>query len=398
MLFSTAGYYKKRRYRQKDIEKAMIYEAIADTPGTTRKQLHKSLKLRPNNVTDYVQELVEEQLVIEHDPKITKKGRPEIPLSIFEDKHLSIAVWVVSSELIGAFVNSNGQISKMKSIVLDSNTDNEVFKQAVKNIIEEKLMQISKYQYLIGIGFSLPGIINRKEKIWHFNSRWPSVKDFGFSSLEELFNTPIALEQIIDAELTALISKTKKINTKNNLLIHWGYGIGASFSNKGDIVYSTAGSFSELGHLKMVANDGEYCTCGDRGCLETVSSIRALLPHLRKKYGILPENENELAEKLQDFTFQEDPIINYAIDTMAEAVNIAYRILFPDLIFIYGPLLLNSSIQKKLFELLVSKLPSYSKDKVSIEFIDFNISLMNAQGCTMGFFKKKFREILRARH
>lgn len=398
MLYSTAGYFRKRRYRQKDIEKAMVFEAIVDNPGTTRKKLHLQLDLRPNNVTNIVQELVEEQLVTEHFQKSIKKGRPEIPLSVHLDKLISFGIWVVSHELIGAVTNMNGDISSQKSIVLNSETTNESFFSAVFSLINALYKEIRREQELIGIGLSLPGIIDRKERIWFFNSRWPLVKNLSFQILEERYGIPVAVEQIIDAEFTAMISKTRKREIKNGMLIHWGFGIGASYAHKGDIVNSTAGSFCELGHLKIIRNEGDLCTCGETGCLETISSMRVLLPRLRKKYGELPDNESQLATSMQHMNFHGDEDIQLAVQKMAEAVDSAYWLIFPDTIFVYGPLLANENIRIQFGKLLQDFVPSYAKDKLNIEYIHYEISSMSPWGCTIGFFKNRLRVLLKAHH
>ena len=396
MLFSTAGYFRKRRYRQKDIEKAMVFEAIVDSPYITRKKLHTDLKLRPNNVTNVVQELVEEGMVLEHVASSSKKGRPEIPLSANENKLICLAFWVVSHELIGARVNMKGENSHHKSLILEPNACNEDFKNGLMGLIESLRAEIPRDNNLLGIGLSLPGIINRNEKKWYFNSRWPNVKDFSFQSIEDRLQIPVLVEQIIDAELVAMISKTKKRDMKDSLLVHWGYGIGASFSHKGKIINSSTGSFCELGHLKITGDQGGLCTCGEIGCLETVSSIRVLLPRIREEYGPLPDNERQLASSVEFIDFSKDQTVFVAVKNMADAVNTAYRILFPDLIIIYGPLVTNLGIRKLFQELLEEQIPIYARNKLIIEFIESDTSSNSSWGSTIEFFKGSLRELLKA--
>ena len=69
MYWSVADYFVKYGYRQKDIEKARVYELIQKHPGVTRKKLYLDMAVRPNNVSAPVQELIDSGLVYEEQQK-----------------------------------------------------------------------------------------------------------------------------------------------------------------------------------------------------------------------------------------------------------------------------------------------------------------------------------------
>jgi len=61
-------------------------------------------------------------------------------------------------------------------------------------------------------------------------------------------------------------------------------GIGAGLVLGGRLHHGATGIAGEIGHVQ-VRQDGAVCRCGNRGCLETVASARALLESLKPAYG-----------------------------------------------------------------------------------------------------------------
>ena len=60
-----------------------------------------------------------------------------------------------------------------------------------------------------------------------------------------------------------------------------GTGIGAGLLIGGRIFRGSTGSAGEIGHL-TIDNDGPLCTCGNRGCLETLSGGHAIARQARE--------------------------------------------------------------------------------------------------------------------
>jgi glucokinase len=62
---------------------------------------------------------------------------------------------------------------------------------------------------------------------------------------------------------------------KNAIMLTLGTGVGGAILADGKIVRGTGGVAGHLGHLTVDPNGG-LCICGNRGCLETVFSARAI--------------------------------------------------------------------------------------------------------------------------
>jgi len=76
-----------------------------------------------------------------------------------------------------------------------------------------------------------------------------------------------------------------------------GTGVGGAVVIDGEILIGWGGLAGELGHL-IVEPGGALCGCGQRGCLETVSSGTSMMNHLRTEHGVEVDTPEQLADAL----------------------------------------------------------------------------------------------------
>lgn len=126
------------------------------------------------------------------------------------------------------------------------------------------------------VAMGVPGIVDRKAKrTIHLNHlHWD-----GFDPVEDLgkyFNASTVLEN--DANIHALgeywFGAGK--NTESMVLLTLGTGVGGGIILDGKIFGGVHNLAAELGHMTIVADGGNPCLCGKRGCLEAYASGSAL--------------------------------------------------------------------------------------------------------------------------
>ncbi|QTQ12645.1 ROK family protein [Treponema parvum] len=396
MNYLVSEYYLNRGFKTRDIEKARLYELICAEEGTSRKRMNQKLRLRPNNVSDSVQQLTEDELVYEDaEVKIQGKGRPEVILHPRFDRLVAISVGVSSNTLTADLIDMEGKSIWQKSLPVPDDADNTVFLESLTRLIIELEYCITKKQILVGIGVAVPGIVSANGTRWVFNSRWPEVSNLDFSKLSVRFKVPVRLYRFLDSQLNALIFRNVSINDSSIILVHWGYGIGAAYCINGKIPLLAAGSISEIGHIKIVPpKDAALCRCGERGCLETISSGWALQKHLGSVLGVFPSDEKELGRLMASRDFSGDPVIEKAVESVACVIDNTHRVFPADRVIVYGPFVGNQFIRKTLVEKIREKLPWYSKPSVEIEIITGDFEDITALGCCADFFKARLIEML----
>lgn len=137
---------------------------------------------------------------------------------------------------------------------------------------------------IMGIGLSLAALFDRKKGTvinWPNNALWNGY-DIE-KHLKRRYGKRLYIED--DANCAAFGEFLFQPSSKNLLYItiSTGVGCGIIIDKK---IYAGEGFAGELGHIK-VKNNGELCTCGQYGCLQSIVSGPALL----KKYN------NSLLEK-----------------------------------------------------------------------------------------------------
>ena len=97
----------------------------------------------------------------------------------------------------------------------------------------------------------------------------------------EAFHEAIGLPVIVenDANLGALAEAQRVGLAEDLVYIKMGTGIGAGIVLGGRLRRGVSNSAGEIGHLSLDPN-GIVCRCGNRGCLETITAVPAILQGL----------------------------------------------------------------------------------------------------------------------
>jgi len=115
-----------------------------------------------------------------------------------------------------------------------------------------------------------------------------------------------------------------------------GTGIAVTLVSGGVLVRGGAGQAGELGHV-VVRPGGPSCVCGQRGCLEAISSARAIADAYAARSGHPVDGAAEVAGRLgSDAVAQE--VWQEATDALGDALLIVSALLAPSRIVLGGGL------------------------------------------------------------
>jgi N-acetylglucosamine repressor len=101
------------------------------------------------------------------------------------------------------------------------------------------------------------------------------------SLLEKRYKLPASI--LNDSQATAIgefVYGRQDPTIENLIVINIKHGIGSGILINGRLFQGDGGGAGEIGHV-VVQENGELCRCGKRGCLETISSVRAVLKNLK---------------------------------------------------------------------------------------------------------------------
>lgn len=124
------------------------------------------------------------------------------------------------------------------------------------------------------IGFGIPSLLDRDRAVSlrcvHLPLDGVPFRDL----MSERLDRPVVVDNDANCALLAEARAGAAKGAGDALMLTLGTGIGGGILAGGE-VYRGAGSAGELGHT-VVELDGDPCTCGSRGCLETVASGSAI--------------------------------------------------------------------------------------------------------------------------
>jgi len=380
--------------RVRDQEKIKVFTAICLYPGISRKKIIAKLNMRPTSVSHLVQELIDASLVHEKDRiSHNSSGRPEITLYPVKNRFLAISCHIVAHTLKVALLNPFEEVLSTGERSLSPETSPTVFLKTLSELVEEAKQSVPAGSTLLGAAIHLPGFMDTTKEVWIFAARWPKIRNLSFEKIRSAVGMPCSIHRMLDAALDYLLLSEADAMGNDILLVHWGYGIGAAFAYRGQVLTSNIGGVCEIGHWK-VEEEGMPCMCGSNGCLETVSSLWSLLPRLRDSFADIPEVEEEFARFLSQHTeLAESPPVRKALRSMGRVLGALFTTLFPRIIYLYGPFGTIPQIQQALTDLTLQYIPDFARSYLDLRFLPPQF-YGDRFGGSRDLFQKAYREIL----
>ena len=250
-----------------------------------------------------------------------------------------------------AIMKPQGEIQQRWSIQTDVlNDGNNIIPNIIDSINHHlQLYQMSAKQFQ-GIGIGTPGSVDYQTGMVDsaFNLNWDrpmALKE----QIELHTNIPVQVEN--DANVAALGERWLGAgkNADNVAFVTLGTGVGGGIIINGQIVHGQGGSAGEIGHM-TINPQGYRCTCGKRGCLETVASATGIV-HVARDYAQEYAGDSELKASLDngddltakdvfDLAKQNDPlalkVTHVVCDQLGLALSIVAVTINPQYIIIGG--------------------------------------------------------------
>ncbi|WP_461213217.1 ROK family glucokinase [Lacticaseibacillus sp. GG6-2] len=177
-----------------------------------------------------------------------------------------------------AILTQDGEIQQRWSI--DTNIMDEgahIIPDIISSIQEHLSLYNMTADDFQGIGMGTPGTVDTKAGtvIGAYNLNWKTLQH-PKRDIEAATGIPFAIDN--DVNVAAMGEQWKGAGeaADNVTLVALGTGIGAGIISDGHLLHGVAGSAGEVGHVTVDPN-GYMCTCGKRGCLETIASATGVV-------------------------------------------------------------------------------------------------------------------------
>ncbi|MGA7206844.1 MAG: ROK family transcriptional regulator [Specibacter sp.] len=335
-----------------------ILSMIACGAAETRADLARTLNLAPSTITLKVTALLEAGLITESGSGLSTGGRRATMLSLVPDAGHILAADLGAKHVWVGRLNLSGYLLESKLGAIDISEGPERVMPQVGAMLRS-LTDCSDGSPLRGVGMALPGPVNfdagtvvlpSRMRGWHlFDAR---------SWLASEFNVPAAVDN--DVNMMALGEHALRLqrnpNTKqqqNTLFVKAGAALGCGLILNGAVYRGGSGAAGDIAHVQIPYAGDLPCSCGNRGCLETVASGGALIKQLNDS-GIPMSSISELLETVLDGDPQITTRVRTAGRILGHTLSTVVNFINPDLVVLGGSLsqieLYAAAVRSQLYE------------------------------------------------
>lgn len=220
--------------------------------------------------------------------------------------------------------------------------------EAIADGIAALIKDLEQGETFAGIGLGCPGTVDDEsgEVVCAFNLNLIHYDLRGAIKARTGYEIRLGNDANVAALAEAVVGAGK--GAHSTVVITLGTGVGCGVVLEGRMLTGYTGAASELGHM-VIAEDGERCTCGRRGCFEAYSSATALIRMTHDAMARYPDSvmyavarENGAVDGRTAFTAKERgdvaaaEVVREYIKFLAAGVTNVVNIFFPEIVAFSG--------------------------------------------------------------
>ncbi|MEX0867931.1 MAG: ROK family transcriptional regulator [Pirellulales bacterium] len=346
-----------------------VFQVIQRHGPASRAELTRATGISAPTVSKAVASLLESGLLEEEDAPAPLRGRPAKQLRLASKASQVLALVIDAEKCCLAAAGLHGELDEQR---VHRFATPDTYEALIETAVEQAQAFANKRGLrTLGMGISLPGLLDYRDRRSVLSPNLPLTNNHTIGpDLEDR----LGMECIVLQESHSLCLAEQYYGNAQGLdnfgIVDIGAGIGLGLMTGGRLLTGACGLAGEIGHI-TVEPEGLPCGCGNRGCLETVSSISAVSKALSKQLGRTLTNEEAVAA-----------VIEGAIDTreivakmnlyLGIGIGVLLNVMNPSTLFIHSPL---HAADRKLFDAMVEQIRLHS---LGPNFVQANIKI--AQG------------------
>ncbi|MDN3445854.1 ROK family protein [Microbacterium sp. APC 3901] len=254
--------------RRANLRRAL--QLVFRNPGSeTRAGIARATGLTAATASSLVAELIDLQLIVDGEQAASTGGKRATTLSIAAGHHVILVLVIRPTDARIALVALDGTEVETRSVAFSDESRDQALDDAVVDIAAEYSGR------LLIAGVQLPGTTDGRRVFESVQLGWTDVPLA--DRFEAVLGIPVLLVNDVDAEAIAEAAREDE-PSGYRLFIHIGTGIGAAVTLDGELAPGPRDRAGEIGHVQVeFGDDARTCRCGRQGCLESASSMTAML-------------------------------------------------------------------------------------------------------------------------
>jgi N-acetylglucosamine repressor len=293
---SRHGIRRGDRQLMVDMNRNLVLNVLR-TGAASRADVVRTTGLSPTTVSAIVSELIESGLINEVGEGKSSGGRPPLLLRIDDERNyivglkvtrfdISIAVTdlraeVLHSELVelvglGAAEPDGYPFGSPRTTEVDPSSVLDQLCAATADAVRRAGVGLDQ---VVGIGIGLAGLVEAGTGMCRYSPAfgWRNVPVAG--PLAQRLGRPVLVDNDVNTLTVAEQWFGRGHGVDDFVVVTVGVGVGAGLVIDGKLCRGARGAAGEIGHLP-VGGSTVRCRCGERGCLEALSSDSAVLRYI----------------------------------------------------------------------------------------------------------------------
>ena len=256
----------------KKINRTRIFNIFLEGKDLTRQDLVQRLNLSLPTVTQNMNQLMEENLIIESGSIGNTGGKRAKTYSLNKLARVSLGLDITRHRISVVMVDLSGNIIQHMKIRHDFEHNDQYYKK-LGEIVDSmiKTSDISRSR-ILGVGFGVPGLVSKDGKTVALGS----ALNFTGTTIDE-FSKYVDFDSVFfnDANAASYAENWMGHMNTSAFYIMLSNNIGGSVLINGVVYQGDHIRSGEVGHTLVVPN-GRKCYCGKYGCVDPYCSATVL--------------------------------------------------------------------------------------------------------------------------
>lgn len=252
------------------LNRSRVLRALTDHGPLSRSDLAREAGVTRATMGTIVQSLIDSGLLEEHEAIGSGGiGKPARPVWFAPGAGLAVAASMSSSGVEACLVDAVGTVRARQSVPFTDRADAD----AVVDAVATAVANASEGAEPVGVGIAVPGLCDTSVGEVIGSGQVPGARGRAIATrLAEQTGLPVFVDN--DSRTQALAERWFGLGRGLDTFaaVQTGDGLGVGLVLEGVIVRSRRGSAGEVGHTAVVI-DGDLCSCGLRGCWETIANL-----------------------------------------------------------------------------------------------------------------------------
>lgn len=254
---------------KKSATKCKILSYMFNQGIVSKGELARELSFSMPTVLTNVNEMIEQGLIVDVGEMESTGGRKARMLEVQKNYSYAIGVDITANHIGLVLMNLGGEILKQERVREKFKADMTYCSQLAERI-QNFYAGLIPEEKILGVGISLPGIINEKEQVLA-KSHALKIENYSLKMLEQMIPFPVYFENDANA---AMMAENPGI-LDNVIYLSLNNTFGGAICVDGELFTGQYRKAAEFGHM-ILHPQGKTCYCGKQGCADAYCAASVL--------------------------------------------------------------------------------------------------------------------------